>query len=195
MWNQRFSSAEYVYGFEPNDFLREQYSAFPKGGRVLCVGDGEGRNGVFLAQQGLAVTSVDYAEAGLEKAQRLAKERGAALETVHADLATLAIEEGAYAGIVSIFCHLPPSIRRAVHQKLARSLAPGGRLVLEAYRHEQLRFGTGGPKDLALLYRLEDLREDFEGLHFLIARNVEREVVEGKLHTGLAATVQIVASR
>lgn len=195
MWNQRFSSDDYGYGREPNDFLREQAGLLPPGARVLCIGDGEGRNGVFLATLGHRVTSLDYAAEGLRKARRLAEERGVSLETVHADLAEYHAEAGSFDAVVSIFCHLPAEVRRRVHGDLPRVLAPQGLFLLEGYTPAQLAFGTGGPKDPALLYSLEGLREELEGLSLEVAREVERDVVEGKLHTGRAATVQIVARR
>lgn len=195
MWNQRFGNEEYVYGREPNDFLREQSSLLPQGSRILCVGDGEGRNGVFLATLGHRVTSVDYAEEGLRKAQRLANERGVRIETVHADLANYHLEVDSFDAVVSIFCHLSAEIRGQVHRALVRAIAPSGHFILEAYTPAQIGFGTGGPKDRNLLYSLEDLKDDLAGCEFLLAREVERDVIEGTLHTGRAATVQIVARR
>lgn len=193
MWNQRFGNDEYAYGQEPNDFLRDQSSRLPKEARILCIGDGEGRNGVFLATLGHRVTSLDYAEEGLRKARRLAEERNVAIETLHADLAEYRALEKSFDAVVSIFCHLPANIRRYVHGDLGRILKPAGLFILEAYTPNQLQFGTGGPKDRALLYSLDELREDLAAFDFVIAREVERDVVEGSLHTGRAATVQIVA--
>lgn len=192
MWNQRFGNDEYVYGQEPNDFLREQSERLPKEAKILCIGDGEGRNGVFLATLGHRVTSVDYAEEGLRKARRLADERNVSIETVHSDLAEYRAPEKSFDAVVSIFCHLPANIRRHVHGDLERILKPAGLFILEAYTPAQLAFGTGGPKDRALLYSLDELREDLTAFDFVIAREVERDVVEGSLHTGRAATVQIV---
>jgi SAM-dependent methyltransferase len=149
-WNERFRGAGYAYGTEPNDFLREHAAVIPRG-RVLSLGDGEGRNGVFLATVGHEVTTVDYSEEGLNKAKRLAEGRGVSITTVHADLATWPIPERSFEGIVSVFCHLPESIRRKVHREVVRALVPGGVFLLEAYTPAQLRFGTGGPKDPALL--------------------------------------------
>jgi len=196
MWDDRFGRADWVYGKEPNDFLREQASRIPlrRGqSRVLSIGEGEGRNAVFLASLGHRVTAVDASIEGLKKVVRLAAERGVSVETVHADLAAWEPEQGEFDGVISIFCHLPESVRRHAHRAAARALTPGGVLVLEAYTPAQLAFGTGGPKDVALLYTLATLREDFGALDLEIAHEVEREVVEGELHTGRAATVQILA--
>ena len=193
IWNQRFGNDEYAYGRQPNDFLREQSSRLPKEAKILCVGDGEGRNGVFLATLGHHVTSVDYAEQGLRKARRLAEEHNVSIDTVLADLAEYRAQEKSFDAVVSIFCHLPANIRRHLHGDLERILKPTGLFILEAYTPAQLAFGTGGPKDRSLLYSLDELRDDLAAFDFVIAREVERDVVEGSLHTGRAATVQIVA--
>lgn len=192
MWDERYRREEWVYGKEPNDFLRANAARIPRGS-VLSLGEGEGRNAVFLASLGHRVTAVDSSLEGLKKVERLARERDVEVETVHADLATWTPPERAFAGVISIFCHLPPDVRRRAHRAAARALVPGGVLLLEAYRPEQLVFGTGGPKDATMLYTLADLRDDFAELALEHAEEVEREVREGVLHTGRAATVQILA--
>jgi SAM-dependent methyltransferase len=191
-WDERYRGAEYAYGTEPNEFLKAHADALPKG-RVLAIGDGEGRNGVYLATLGHSVTSLDQSTEGLAKARRLASERGVTITTVRADLATWTFPERAFEAIVAIFCHLPEAVRRRVHRETVRALVPGGVFLLEAYTPAQLAFGTGGPKDVALLYRLDELREELAGLELEIGREVEREVHEGPLHGGPSATVQIIA--
>ncbi len=192
-WNERFSSRDYVYGTEPNDFLREVGSRIPSGGRVLCLCEGEGRNAVWLAEQGYRVTGVDASKEGLRKAERLAAERGVEVRWLLADLAEWPIEAGAWDGIVSIFAHLPPDLRRRIHRDVVRGLAPGGALLLEAYTPKQLDFGTGGPPEASLMMTLEALREEFDGLRFEIGREVEREIHEGSGHDGPSAVVQVLA--
>ncbi len=118
-----------------------------------------------------------------------------ALTTVVADLAAFPIKPGAWSGIVSIFAHLPQPLRRTVHAAVVRGLAPGGVFILEAYTPAQIAFGTGGPKDPALLMRLADLRAELAGLDLLVARESEREVWEGAGHTGRAAVVQFLGRR
>ena len=194
-WNSRFGAEEYVYGTRPNDFLAEQARRLPPGGRVLCLGEGEGRNAVFLAGLGFDVTAVDAASEGVSKIRRLAAERGVSVAAHCVDLADYAIEAGAWDGIVSIFCHLPPDLRRRVHTAAAAGLRPGGTMLLEAYTPAQLAFGSGGPKDVELLYRAAELATDFAELELLRCAELEREVVEGRLHTGRAAVVQLVGVR
>ncbi len=192
-WNERFSAEEYVYGTEPNDFLREVGRRIPEGGRVLCLCEGEGRNAVWLAQQGYRVTGVDASREGLRKAERLAAERGVQVEWLLADISGWPIGTEQWDGIVSIFAHLPPELRRRVHRDVVTGLRPGGALVLEAYTPEQLRFGTGGPPEEELMMTLAALREEFAGLRFEIGREVEREIHEGSGHDGPSATVQVLA--
>jgi SAM-dependent methyltransferase len=193
-WDERFSGPEYTYGVEPNDFLRAEAGRIPKG-RVLCVAEGEGRNSTFLAALGYEVTAVDFSIEGLRKAERLARERGVAIEFIHADLATYEPPVDSFAGVVSIFAHTSAEVRRRLHSLVPRALRIGGCFILEAYRHEQVAFGTGGPRDPALLMALAELREDLAPLDLVIAREVERDIQEGPAHGGHSATVQIVGIR
>ncbi|WP_373048035.1 class I SAM-dependent methyltransferase [Vulgatibacter sp.] len=194
-WDERFSNEEYVYGTEPNDFLRERAPTFPEGASILSLGEGEGRNAAFLAGLGHRVTAVDASAVGLAKAKTLAESRGRSIETVHADLSAFAIEPARWDVVHAIFCHLPAPLRRQVHRAAVAGLKPGGRLVLEAYTPAQLGFRTGGPPVRELLYTLDELREDFAGLDLEVAREIEREVVEGRLHHGRAAVVQIAGRK
>lgn len=195
MWNERYSAPHYIYGTEPNDFLREQVSALPPGGRLLCLAEGEGRNAVFLAGQGFAVTAVDLSEVGLAKAAALTASRGVQIDFVHADLADFDLGRERWDGIISIFCHLPSAVRQPLYTRLAAALKPRGVLLLESYTPRQLAFGTGGPRDVDMLIDVDILRRELPGLHFRLLRELEREVVEGSFHTGMAAVVQAVASR
>ena len=193
-WNDRYAVAGHVYGEAPNAFVAEVAPQIPAG-LVLCLAEGEGRNAVHLATLGHRVTAVDQSEIGLAKARRLAGTRGVEIETVLADLANYSIATGAWAGIVATFAHLPPALRRRVHRDVVAGLQPGGVFVLEAYTPAQLAFGTGGPKTPELLMTLAALREELSGLQFQIARERERDVIEGDGHTGRGAVVQILARR
>jgi SAM-dependent methyltransferase len=193
-WDQRYAEPNFAYGSEPNDFVRECAERIPPG-RVLCLGEGQGRNAVFLAQRGYDVTAMDQSRMGLARAEALAAERGVRLTVVAADLADFMIEPLAFAGIVSVFVHLPQALRRSVHQRVMAGLAPGGVFVFEAYGPEQLSYKTGGPTDPAQLASLETVKEELFRLDFDVARDAVRNVSEGIYHTGLAATVQILARR
>lgn len=193
-WDTRYGTTDFVFGTDPNDFLRDVAGQIPSG-PVLCLAEGEGRNAVFLAGRGHAVTAVDQSAIGLAKAQALAAARGVTLTTAVADLSTYGIAPGAWSGIVAIFMHLPPALRRDLLARAAAGLQLGGVFVMEAYTPAQLAFGTGGPKDTALLPTLAQLRGELPGLEFVVGREVERDVVEGSGHTGRAAVVQVVARR
>ena len=193
-WNGRYAREEFVYGTEPNDFVREVAARIPPG-PVLCLAEGEGRNAVHLAARGHAVTAVDQSEVALKKARKLAAARGVVVETVAADLAAYDIRPGAWAGIVSIWAHLPPAVRRPVYARVALGLQPGGVFVLEAYTPDQLGRGTGGPRSVELLMTAAHLRAELAGLEFDILRELDRDVFEGTAHTGRAAVVQALARR
>ena len=194
MWDERYSSAGYAYGTEPNEFLVATASRLPAG-RVLCLGEGEGRNAVWLARQGYEVTAVDASRVGLQKAQRLAASHQVTITTVHADLAEYEIAPGHWDGIVSIFCHLPPALRSDVHRRCVDGLRPGGVMLLEAYTPKQLNLRTGGPATADLMMDVETLRTELAGLEFLDLQEREREIREGDFHQGLGAVVQLVGRK
>lgn len=195
MWDQRYDQHDYFYGTEPNDFLRAMVGQLPAGGRVLCLAEGEGRNAVWLAAQGYQVTAVDLSAVGLAKGQRLADHNGVSVVWQQADLATFDLGQQCWQGIVSIFAHQPSAIRRSIHQRCVAALAAGGVMVLEAYRPAQLHYHTGGPRDCDLLPTAAQLQTELAGLQFDRLLELEREVIEGKGHTGRAAVVQLVARK
>lgn len=190
-WDERYSSDGYAFGKEPNDFLRASNEQIPMG-EVLCLADGEGRNGVYLAGLGYGVTSVDQSAVGLAKAATLAAECDVEIETIVADLGDFAIEENRWQGIVSIFCHLPPAIRKGLYPQVVGGLKKGGVFVLESYRPEQLQYGTGGPPVAELMVTATELKAELAGLDLVHCAELDREVVEGAFHTGMAAVVQVI---
>jgi SAM-dependent methyltransferase len=190
-WDERFNVPGYVYGTEPNGYLVEIADRIPKG-PVVCLAEGEGRNAVYLAGKGYEVTAVDSSTVGLEKARRLAGERSVKIETVHADLADFDLGVERWAGIVSIFCHLPKEIRPIVCKKVVAGLKAGGAFVMEAYSPRQLEYRTGGPQTLDLLVDLETVKKELIGLRFERAEEKIREVHEGAFHHGPGAVVQIL---
>jgi len=194
LWDQRYSEAEHAYGTAPNTFLASVADQLPAG-PALCLASGQGRNAVFLAERGHAVTAVDLSQVGLDRSQELAAARGVAITTVCGDLSAYDLGEARWSVIVLIFAHMPPSFRRDLHQRCVRALAPGGLLVLEAYTPRQLAHGTGGPPVAPMLYEPEQLREDFAGLQLERLEELEREVAEGQYHNGLGAVVQVLARR
>jgi SAM-dependent methyltransferase len=194
MWDERYGTEEYAYGKAPNNFLEENYSVIPKG-RVLSLAEGEGRNAVFLAKQGYAVTAVDASQVGLAKARKLAEENGVSIELVHADLVNFDIGENRWDGIIIIFCPLPSSLRKDLHGKIVAGLKPNGVFLVEAYTPDQLNHGTGGGNSADNMTSKESLIRELDGLKFIHLAELVRKVVEGTYHTGLGAVVQAIARK
>ena len=194
MWDDRYSEAGFAYGTEPNSYLASVIDQIPRG-KVLCLCEGEGRNAVYLAQQGCEVTAVDASKVGMGKAQQLATERGVKIETIVSDLAHFSIEPNHWDAIVSIFCHVPPNLRAKVHAQVVAGLKKNGVLILEAYTPKQLEYKTGGPAVPEMTMNLQVLQAELSSLTFEHAVEMDREVIEGKYHTGKGAVVQIVAKK
>lgn len=195
MWNERYSKQGFAYGKEPNDFLVAESTKIPPG-KVLCLAEGEGRNAVFLAQQGYQVTAVDQSSVGLEKTRVLAREKGVEVQTVEADLQNFEIEKDAWDGIVSIFAHVPSTMRKRIHTQVVDGLKSGGVFILEAFTIEQLDMDSaGGPpaSQSDLFMSLLELRQELVGLEFEIAREIKRAMKNGKHHSGMGAVVQLTA--
>ncbi|MBL7920709.1 MAG: class I SAM-dependent methyltransferase [Bacteroidia bacterium] len=192
-WNDRYSSSDYAYGIEPNDFLKKQN--FKPKGNILCLAEGEGRNAVFLARQGYKVTAIDYSLKGLQKTQQLAKIFKVSIDTICADIGTYDFDENQWDGIVCIFGHFPPSLRNKVHSKIYSSLKKGGKCVLVAYSKEQLKYNTGGPLNADLLYSINELEEDFSDFKTILIEQIEINISEGKFHDGLSSVIQIIGEK
>ena len=194
MWNERYSSESFAYGTKANDFLVSMIDRLPTG-KILCLAEGEGRNAVWLAQQGNEVTAVDASDVGLQKADRLAKMRGVEITTVHADLADYDIGTQKWDAIISIFCHLPPGLRQDVHRRCVAGLRDDGMILLEAYTPSQLEYKTGGPPVAEMMMDMRSLRSELNGLRFLHLRECVRDIHEGEFHEGKGAVVQVLAMK
>lgn len=162
---------------------------------MLCLAEGEGRNAVWLAQQGLNVTGVDGSAVGLGKAQELATQRGVKITTEVADLADYDLGTERWDAIVSIWCHLPPTLRADVHQRVVRALRPGGIFIVESYTPRQLEYKTGGPPVAEMMMSADILRRELSGVEFLHLVECDREVREGRGHHGPSAVVQCIARK
>ncbi len=194
-WDERYAGRDLAYGEAPNEFLVQVAERLPTRGHALDIGAGEGRNALFLASRGLRVLAVDQSVVGMEKAKRLAQERGLGLETRAIDLRDFDADPGSFDFVSSIFVHLPAELRSAVHRRVSSWLKPGGVFVLEAYAPDQIERDTGGPKDPLLLASLETLVGELSGLTIEHRAALERNVSEGKFHSGSASVVQVVARK
>jgi 2-polyprenyl-3-methyl-5-hydroxy-6-metoxy-1,4-benzoquinol methylase len=194
MWDQRYDADAYAYGTEANAFLREYYHHIPKG-RVLSIGEGEGRNAVFLAKHGYDVTAVDGSEVGLKKALKLARENNVSINIECADLNDYDLGIERWDGIISIFVPLPSKLRRDVYRKTETALKPGGVFLVEAYKPDQVSFGTGGGSSPDTMQTAATLAAELPNLEFIYLTELERSVVEGSYHTGVGSVVQAVAIR
>jgi SAM-dependent methyltransferase len=194
-WNERYACEEFAYGERPNDFLAHMADRLPTTGRALDIGAGEGRNALFLASCGLDVLAVDQSEVGMQKAMRLAHERGLTLRTQAIDLQHFDAARDSFDVISSIFVHLPTALRARVHARVHSWLKPGGVFLLEAYAPDQIHRDTGGPKDPSLLAPLKIILGELDGLEIEHQASLVRNVSEGRFHTGEASVVQVLARK
>jgi len=193
-WNARFAATDaYVFGTAPNAFLASCRDRLPKTGRALAIADGEGRNGVFLAECGLEVLSVDFSPAAQAKAKALAAARGVAIETLTADILAWQWPQAAYDVVAAIFFQfLEPHERSDVFARIRRALKPGGLLILEGYRPEQIANGTGGPKAPENMYTRELLEAEFGDFVDLAITAYDAELDEGEAHKGISSVIDLV---
>lgn len=192
VWDERYSQPEAVYGHAPNAFLVEQVSRFRKGMSLLVPGDGYGRNGIWLAQQGFRVRSVDLSSVAVDRARAAAQAAEVTLEIEHADLTTWNWPVDHFDGVIAIFLHLPPPSRVHVHKSMLRAVKPSGLIVLQAFSPAQLKHSSGGPKQLELLYSPDILRQDFAPAQPLQLQEEETHIDEGHMHRGLASVVKAI---
>ncbi len=195
-WDERYATQAYLFGEAPNAFLVSQQGIIRRCRKALAVADGEGRNGVWLAEQGLAVTTLDASAVGIGKAEALAARRGVMLDARLVDLAGYAWPEAAYDLVVAIFIQFAdPLLRDEIFAGMQRALAPGGRLLIEGYRPEQLAFGTGGPRQIEKLYTRGMLEAAFAGLEIEHLSAYDADIVEGTGHVGMSALIDLVARK
>ena len=195
MWNERFQNEKYVYGTEPNVFLADTQKKLQLSGDALAIAEGEGRNAVFLAEQGMNVTAWDYAKSGLEKTKRLAASRGTAVQTKLIDLNEAQWEQNEWDEIVCVFGHFPSELRRRTLWGIKEAVKPGGYFVTEVYSLYQLPYKSGGPRDIDFLYTPEEfwtVFSDWRIVHFFMGEVVRHE---GDLHNGLSHVIQFVGQK
>lgn len=196
MWDERYASTEYVFGTAPAEFLPRYHDRIAAGAETLVVADGEGRNSVYLAEQGLRVTAMDVSDVGVAKARGLAEARGVTVDFRVADILTWEWAPEAYDLVVAVFIQfLDPQQRATVFDGMQRTLRPGGRLLLHGYRPEQLAYGTGGPPVAANLYDEALLADAFAAMDIEVLRSYDAELDEGAGHAGMSALIDLVATK
>ena len=195
-WDERYAGEDYFFGTEPNAFLVEQRSLMKPGMSCLAVADGEGRNGVWLAQQGLRVLSVEASPVALEKAQKLARQRGVSVKFEQADLAAWQWGENRFDIVAAIFIQFAhPALREQMFAGIKRCLKPGGLLLLQGYTPRQLEYKTGGPPVAENMYTEGLLRLSFGDMEIIHLRDHDDQVSEGAGHSGMSALIDMVARK
>jgi SAM-dependent methyltransferase len=195
-WEARYRVPDYVFGTAPNEFLAGCRELLPRGGRALAVADGEGRNGVWLAEQGLDVLAIDFSPTAQEKARALARDRGVTLEIRRADVHAFDYPEAAFDVVVEIFAQFStPAERSAKWTGMRRALKSGGLLILQGYTPKQLHYGTGGPKQVEQLYTRAMLEQAFGDFETVRLAEEERELHEGASHVGMSAVIGLAARK
>ena len=193
-WQSRFGVPDYIFGKAPNAFLKSQVHRLPKRGKALAVADGEGRNGVWLAEHGLDVLAIDFSPNALEKSRAFAAERGVTIKIDLADITAWRWPESAFDVVAVIFTQfVSPAERPAFFQNIKRALKPGGLLLMQGYRPEQLTYKTGGPQHAEQLYTRALLHEAFGDMHDLEMREHDSLISEGTAHVGMSALIDLVA--
>jgi SAM-dependent methyltransferase len=195
-WEQRFAVPDYAFGKAPNYFLASCKPLLPRSGKALAVADGEGRNGVWLAEQGLDVVSLDFSPSAQRKVRDLAKERGVTVTVLQGDAHTFDYPEAAFDVVVEIFTQFSTPAERAVKWTgMRKALRPGGLLIIQGYTPKQLQYGTGGPKEIENLYTRAMLEEAFCDLHDVTIVEEELELHEGTSHGGMSAVINLTARK
>ena len=195
-WQARFSEPGYAFGKEPNYFLKSCAQLLPRSGRALAIADGEGRNAIWLAEQGLEVLSIDFSPLAQAKARALAAERGVKVNFELADVHTWQYPEAAFDVVVEIFTQFSsPGERRLKWAGMRRTLKPGGLLIIQGYTPKQLEYGTGGPKHIENLYTRAMLQEAFSDFRDLSIVEEDREMHEGTSHRGISAVINLTARK
>jgi cyclopropane fatty-acyl-phospholipid synthase-like methyltransferase len=195
-WDQRYAGEDYLFGEQPNRFLASQVAKLKRGQSALALADGEGRNGVWLAEQGLDVLSVDSSAVAQEKAQRLARSRGVKMKIELVDLSNWDFPKSRFDVVAAIFIQFAgPALRAALFKDIKHALKPGGLLFLEGYRPRQLDYRTGGPPIAENLYTEEMLREAFSDFEIIELKEYDAVIEEGTAHKGMSALIDLVARK
>lgn len=192
-WNERYSEHDSVYGVTPNEFFKEQLDLVHPG-KILLPAEGEGRNAIYAASLGWEVTAFDFSEVAKTKTLKLATDLGiTTIDYLVQDLSTIILQEQEFDAVALIYVHLTAQARQHLFQQCIKSLKSGGKLILEAFSKEQLKYTSGGPKDEAMLYSRDMVADLFRELKIVSNEEVVENLSEGPFHSGLASIVRLVA--
>src|SRR5262245_4889296 len=195
-WEGRYGIPEFLFGKEPNYFLASCKSLLPATGKALAVADGEGRNGVWLALQGLDVLSIDFSPSAQRKAKALAKDRGVTIAFERADVHAWRYPAADFDVVVEIFTQFSsPAERARKWAGMRKALKPGGLLIIQGYTPKQLQYRTGGPSDIENLYTRAMLKEAFRDFQGLTIVEQDLELHEGTSHGGMSAVISLTARK
>jgi SAM-dependent methyltransferase len=196
-WNERFDKKEFIFGKEPNEYLVEQAALYLKpNSSVLCIADGEGRNGVWLAKQGMQVTGFDVSDIALAKANQFAADNDVNIQYSLCDTDGFDWQANSYDAVIGIFIQFAdPDMRARIFKQVHQALKPGGLFILQGYTPKQLEYKTGGPSLIEHLYTEQMIRELSQGFEILDLQCYEKELSEGARHTGMSALLGMVAKK
>lgn len=199
-WNERYAQAVFAYGKEPNAFLKESLDHLALKGKSLFAAEGEGRNAVFAAEKGMEVYAFDISEEGKTKALLLAKEKNVSINYQVENISTIDFEVESFDALVLIYAHFPENLRKPFHQKLSNYLKPGAYVILEGFSKKHIEYNTanpqaGGPKDVTMLFSLEEIKEDFAGFEIIKLEETETDLTEGMYHVGKSAVIRFIGRK
>jgi len=173
-WDERYSTKDYIYGTQPNQFFKVQIEKL-KAGKILMLGEGEGRNAVYAAKFGWLVDAIDSSSSAKEKALRLAEENSVSINYQTADILSYNLPQNKYDAVGIVFLHMNESESKILHKKCVDALRKGGKIILELFSQDQLGKNSGGPQDLTLLCSVEQIRKNFSTLrHELLQEEISR---------------------
>ena len=196
-WNERFDKAEFIFGKEPNEYLVESSLKYlKKNDKVLCIADGEGRNGVWLARQGMQVVGFDASDVALAKAKQFAKDNQVQVDYTFSDTDSFVWHPNTYDAVIAIFIQFAdPAMRERIFKQTYQTLKPGGIFILQGYTPKQLEYKTGGPSLIEHLYTEEMIRDLAKDFQILDLCCYEKELSEGARHTGMSALLGMIAKK